>query len=401
MHAFFNLKTRSTNELNMTMEHFDVAVVGLGALGSAAAYHAAKKGAKVVGFEQFELGHVHGASHDTSRILRTSYFASEYVSLAKAAYKDWYSLEEEIGQKLVTITGGLIFLPKDGADTPSDYATSLTARGVAHEILDAKEVNKRWPQFKIPESVSTVYTEDSGIVHAAKSVAAMQFLARAHGAVLMEQTPVESVQPESGGGGSVVIKTPRGQFHADKVILATDAWSNKLLEPLGAAIPLTVMQEQVTYYKPTDVESFDRSRFPVWIWAGEKSYYGFPTYGEPTIKVGRDTSGNPMTPEQRTYIPSPKISDEMTSFLSQTIPDTGRQTLRTVTCQYTITPGREFILAPLEKHRDIILALGAAHAFKFAPAIGRVVAELALDGETTEDIARFRIPKAAIGSSKL
>ncbi|KAJ2967510.1 hypothetical protein NQ176_g9629 [Zarea fungicola] len=91
----------------------------------------------------------------------------------------------------------------------------------------------------------------------------------------------------------------------------------------------------------------------------------------------------------------------MASFLSQTIPDAGRQTLRTVTCQYTITPGREFILAPLEKHRDIILALGAAHAFKFAPAIGRVVAELAIDGETTEDIARFGIPKTAGVISKL
>lgn len=373
------------------MEQFDVAVVGLGALGSAAAYHAARKGAKVVGFEQFEFGHVRGASHDTSRIIRTSYGAPEYVALAKSAYKDWGDLEKASGQKLLTITGGVIFTTGNGRWSATDFCQSLKDNDVSYELLDSKEVKRRWPQFSIPDGVDTVYTADTGIAHASRSVSAMLSLARAHGATLKEQIKVERVTPDKTG---VLIETSAGQFHANKVVLATDAWLNYLLKPLNAEIALSVMQEQVTYYKPTDVDAFQSPRFPVWIWHGDPGFYGFPSYGEPTIKAARDTSKNFMTPEKRTFEHSPELLNQLSTFLQELIPDKARRTLRTVTCQYTITPNRQFIISPLEDHRNIIVALGAAHAFKFAPAIGRILAELAIDGKTTDDISKFGIPKA-------
>lgn len=385
------------------MEHFDVAVVGLGVLGSAAAYHSALKGAKVVAFEQFELGHVHGASHDTSRIVRTSYHASEYVALAKAAYTDWAHLENATGYKLFHQTGGLIFLPQDGltsGQSLSDYTQSLTANNIPHEILNAAQLKKRWPQFAPGDNVVAVYTADSGIVHAARSVAAMQQLARTHGAVLKEHTRVERVTPDT-DRTRVTLTTSSGQFTASKVILATDAWTNKLLAPLGAEIPLTVMQEQVTYYKPTDPAAFESHNFPVWIWSQDTSVYGFPCFGEPTIKVGLDNAKNYMAPEDRTYVHSPKLLERLNSFLGAFIPDDTRQELRTVTCQYTITPDRQFVISPLKRHGNIIVALGAAHAFKFAPAIGRAVAELAIDGKTDADISKFGIPKTSSLDSKL
>ncbi|KIX00092.1 uncharacterized protein Z518_10229 [Rhinocladiella mackenziei CBS 650.93] len=383
------------------MEHFDVAIVGLGALGSAAAYQAARKGAKVVAFEQFELGHVHGSSHDTSRIVRTSYGSPEYVALAKAAYKDWADLEKAAGLKLLTVTGGVTFLNKDGPTPASDYARSLDANNIPYELLDAAEVHRRWPQFQVGDDIVTVYTADSGIVHAAKSVTAMQYVARSYGAVLKERTRVESVKPQTSGKG-VILETSQGQFHAAKVILAADAWTNKLLAPLGAEIPLAVTQEQVTYFKPTDTAAFKSDRFPVWIWGKDLWFYGFPCFGEPTIKAGRDNAENFMTPEQRTYVHSPKLFQQLSCFLDKLIPDKDRLPLRTVTCQYTITPDRQFIISPLEKHHDIIVGLGAAHAFKFAPAFGRVLAELAIDGRTKEDISSFGIPtKAPSLTSKL
>lgn len=386
------------------MERFDVAVVGLGALGSAAAYHASLKGAKVIGFEQFEFGHVRGASSDTSRIVRTSYGEPEYVALARSAYKDWADLERRTGQELLTITGGIIFFPPNTGHKMFDiegYTKSLDINGVPYELLSAQETNKRWPQFKVPDNVQAVYTADSGIAHASKSVSAMQFLARQHGAVLKERTPVDRVTPDGAGTG-VVIETPNGKFHAKKVILATDAWTNKLLKPLKAEIPLDVMQEQVTYFRPkdSDLRSFEQDKFPVWIWGGIPSFYGFPSYGEPTIKAGRDTSYNRMTPEERTYIPSPELSKELQDFMANTIPAKG-EPMRTVTCQYTITPDRQFIISPLEKHKDVIVALGAAHGFKFAPAIGRAAAELAIDGKSTNDLSLFGVPKVAAPSSKL
>ncbi|KAK2680550.1 FAD dependent oxidoreductase [Fusarium oxysporum f. sp. vasinfectum] len=362
------------------MEKFDVAVVGLGALGSAAAWQAARKGAKVVGFEQFEFGHVRGASHDTSRIVRTAYDAPEYVSLAKAAYKDWAELEK----------------------TPvSDYTASLDANNVPYELLGAKEVNKRWPKLDIGDDENAVYTPDTGIAHAAKSVTAMQFVARARGAILKESTPVTAVIPfaKDQNNKGVIVKTEKGDFQARKVILAADAWTNKLLAPLGAQIPLEVMQEQVTYFKPKEPSLFNADHFPVWIrMVDGKTFYGFPTFGEPTIKAGRDVSNNRMSPEDRSYIHSPKLLDELSAFMRDFISkDEELEILRTVTCQYTITPGRHFILSALDEYPDILVALGAAHGFKFAPVIGRVMAELAIDGKTTEDLSKFVIPAIQSG----
>ncbi|RMZ86293.1 hypothetical protein DV736_g6475, partial [Chaetothyriales sp. CBS 134916] len=382
------------------MEKFDVVVVGLGAFGSAAVWQAARKGAKVVGFEQFEFGHVHGASHDTSRIVRTSYDAPEYVALAKSAYKDWAELENSAGVRLLTVTGGIVVLANDrswsaGAKA-TDYTASLDANNVPYELLNAKQVKKRWPQIKTGEDVDTVYTADTGIAHAAKSVTAMQFAARAYGAVLKENTPVTGVVPlaEAPNNKGVLVKTTKGNFRANKVILAADAWINKLLAPLGVQIPLKVMQEQVTYFKPTNPASFEPGRFPVWIWVvGGTTFYGFPTFGEPTIKAARDMSDNCMTPEERTYVHSPELLHELTTFMNGFISeDQNLETLRTVTCQYAITPDRQFVLGPLENHPDILVALGAGHGFKFAPVIGRVMAELAIDGVTTEDISKFGVP---------
>ncbi|KAJ4253420.1 hypothetical protein NW762_010578 [Fusarium torreyae] len=392
----------------MSNNSFDVAVVGLGALGSAAAYHAAIKGAKVIGFEQFEFGNIYGASHDTSRIVRTSYGSPDYVALARAAYKDWAELERRSGLQMLTITGGVVFFPKiadarnlnefEKSMSAAEFVRSLDANGIPYELLDAQEVKRRWPAFNVPDGVETIYTADSGIVHASRSVAAMQYQARAHGAVLKEKTRVDLVTPNAKGNG-VTIETTQGRFHAAKVILAGDAWVNKLLAPLGSEVPLKIMQEQVTYYKPEDIAPYDESKFPVWIWAGEKYFYGFPTYGEPAIKAGRDTSNNLMTPEERTFVPSEELFNELTSFMSGLIPAKG-QPLRTITCQYAITPDRQFIISPLKKHPNVIVGLGGGHAFKFAPAIGRVLAELAIDGATKEDISNFGFPRTG-SESKL
>jgi sarcosine oxidase len=371
------------------METYDVAVIGLGALGSAATYHLARRGVNVVAFEQFELGHVRGASHDTSRIIRTAYGEEPYVRLAQSAYRDWADFERVAGETFVTVTGGVVFIKRNGPYSAANFTSSLTASGVEHELLTPDEVAARWPQFRLPDDVDTIYTPDSGIVHASRSVAALQMQARAHGAELRDRTRVESITPDADG---VVIETAAGPVRAGRVILATDAWTNRLLEPLGAGIPLVTMQEQVTYFKPAEPEAFERERFPVWIWEDEVCYYGFPGYGEPTIKAARDVSNNLMAPDERTFVPSPELLEQLTGFMRETIPGAG-EPLRTVTCQYALTPDRNFVLGPLPEHPQILVALGAGHAFKFTPAIGRILAELAVDGATSDDIATFAVPR--------
>jgi len=371
------------------MESFEVAVVGMGALGSAAAYHLARRGARVVAFEQFELGHVRGASHDTSRIVRTSYGAAPYVRLAQAAYRDWADLEQESGERLLTITGGLIFVPRSGPYAASDFTAALTECGVPHELLSPAQVHARWPQFRLPAGVETVYTADSGIAHAARTVTTLQLRARALGADIRDRTPVEALTPD---GAGVVVRTAHGEVRADTVILATDAWTNDLLRPLGAAIPLDVMQEQVTYFRPSPLDAFDSDRMPVWIWEDHECYYGFPAYGEPTIKAARDVSENRMTPQERTFVPDDGLTAELSAFMHGLLPDAG-SALRTVTCQYALTPDRRFMIGPVPEHPAILVALAAGHGFKFTPTIGRVLAELALEGRSTEDLSAFSVAR--------
>lgn len=377
------------------MESFDTAVVGLGALGSAAAYQLARRGVSVVGFEQFELGHVRGASHDSSRIVRTSYGSLPYVRFAQSAYRDWAELEEVSGTKLFTQTGGVIFIPVDGPYSASDFTTSLEAAGVPYELLTPEEVHARWPQFTIPDGVETVYTADSGMVHAANTVATLQEQAVRHGAVLRDNTPVTGLEP---GPEGVVVTTASGPVRVRKVIVAADAWTNELLEPLGARIPLEIMQEQVTYFSPDAPETFAPESFPVWIWEDELCFYGFPTFGEPTVKAGRDVSENLMTPAERSFEHSPELERQLDGFLAATIPGRGA-VQRTITCQYALTPDRRFIIGALPEHPDVIVGLGAGHAFKFTPAFGRVLAELAIDGVSTDDLSSFAVePPAAVPS---
>lgn len=374
------------------MESFEVAVVGMGALGSAATYHLARRGATVVAFEQYELGHVRGASHDTSRIVRTSYGSSAYVRLAQSAYRDWADLEAESGERLLTITGGIIMLPVAGPYSASDFTAALTECDVEHELLSPAEVHARWPQFHVPEDVETVYTADTGIAHASRTVATLQMRARVHGADIRDRTPVVALEPD---GDGVIVRTAQGDIRAGKVIVTADAWTNELLEPLGAAIPLDIMQEQVSYFRPEHPEQYDRSSFPVWIWEDDECYYGFPTYGEPTIKAARDVSENRMTPATRSFVPSPELIEQLTGFMHDVIPGSGPE-LRTVTCQYALTKDRRFVLSALPQHPDIIVGLAAGHGFKFTPALGRVLAELALDGESTDDLSEFAAADAMI-----
>jgi sarcosine oxidase len=376
---------------DVPMEHFDVAVVGLGALGSATAYHLAGRGVRVVGFEQFELGHVRGASHDTSRIVRHSYESEEYVRLAVEAYDEWDMLQTDTDERLITPSGGLVFCAPDTPVPASEYADALAAVDIPFELLSPREVTDRWAPVRLPDGTVTVYTPTSAIAHAARTVATLQLHARVRGAQLRAGTRVVALEP---GPDGVVLRTEAGDVRAGRVVLATDAWANDLLAPLGAAIPLEIMQEQVTYFRPDDPAPFEHGRFPNWIWEGPTSFYGFPTYGEPTIKAARDASYNLMTPEERTFVPSEELLAELRAFMAQTFVGSGSP-LRTVTCQYAITPGREFILDAVPGHPDIVVGLGAGHAFKFTPVIGRILADLAVSGGTSSDIGRFRMPQLA------
>jgi sarcosine oxidase len=374
-------------------ESFDFAVIGLGALGSATAYQLAARGHRVAGFEQFELGHHRGASHDTSRILRRSYHTPAYVRLAGEAYHDWADLSAAVGTELVTATGGIDLFPPDPAIPIVDYTSSLDACDVPYELLTSTEVAQRWPRVRLPEGGCAIYQRDTGMVHAARTVASLQRLARSHGADLRDRTAARIVD---GGPAGVELATSSGRVQCRRVVVTADAWTNDALSELAVRLPLTVTQEQVTYFTPDDPDAFALERFPVWIWMDEPSFYGFPTYGAPGVKAGQDVGGRVTTAEERTFTPDPANLEQLTTFMSATFPGSTAAVGRTVTCLYTLTPDRDFVVGALPDHPDVVIGLGAGHGFKFTPTFGRMLADLAVDGETSSDIAAFGLDRPAL-----
>jgi sarcosine oxidase len=363
----------------------DYVVVGLGALGSAAAWQLTARGHSVVGLDQFELGHSRGASHDTSRILRHSYHTPAYVRLTCEAYDDWARLEDESAEQLVTVVGGLDLFPPDCAITPLDYVESMRAVGIEFEELDVAEIRRRWPVFDPPPGTRGLFQSRGAIVPAARGTAAMQRLATANGAALLGSTAVTGIEDR---GSHLAVETLGSSYTCRGVVVCADAWTNQVLARLGVAIPLTVTLEQATYFQPADSRPF--ADMPLWIWMDEPSYYGFPCYGESTIKAAQDCGGPVVDPDHRTSDPDPdpEMLDRLATFVNSLLPRSGRP-VRSLRCQYTLTPDRDFVLAPVPGHPSVVVGLGAAHSFKFAPTFGRILADLATTGETSSDVSAF------------
>jgi sarcosine oxidase len=358
---------------------YDATVIGLGGIGSAAAWRlaAAPGNARVLGLEQFELGHDRGASQDQSRITRLSYHRREYVELAVVAQAAWREVEAAAGRRILTMTGGLDLAPENAAESIDDYADSMTAAGVSFEWLDEVEVMRRWPAWRLRADTRAIFQADAGIADPEQGNAAHQALARQAGAELLEHTRVAAIK-DHGGELEVTLDDGRA-FSAGAVVVCADAWTNDLLGPLGHALPLSVTREQVTWFEPEDAAAFARERFPIWIWLDQPSFYGFPAHAGRGPKVGQDVGGRTTTATTRSFDLDVDCLDRVETFLTRHLPGALGRRDTTKTCLYTLTPDRDFVLDRVPDHPGIVVALGAAHGYKFAALFGRLLADLALD----------------------
>jgi sarcosine oxidase len=395
------------------LERVDTVVVGAGGLGSATAWQLARRGADVTLLEKFAFGHTRGASHDTSRILRRSYHTPAYVALANEAYDDWALLERESGEQLVTRTGGVDLFPPGSSIAAIDYTTSMAACGVEFLELTAAEVAQRWQALSLPAGTLALYQGDTSIVPAGRSTATMQRLAREQGALLYDESPVTGLVDHGDDGVEVVVggspadgaanggraATTYRRLLARRVVLTADAWTNDLLAHLGTSLPLTVTREQVTYFAPPAPERFGADRLPVWIWMDDPSFYGFPTYDEAgngaLVKAAQDCGGAVTSGDGRSFDTDAAALDLLRGFVSGLLPGVGPPA-RTVTCLYTLTPDRDFVVGPVPGHPGVLLGLGAGHAFKFAPTFGRLLADLVTSGSTSSDITAFAADRPAL-----
>jgi len=375
---------------------YEVIVVGCGGIGSAAAYWLARRaGSEVLAIEQFPLGHDRGSSQDHSRIIRRSYHDPSYTALAAPAYDLWSQVEAESGLQLVFKTGGLDLelLGTSGPKDLSHCAETMAADGIDFDDLNAQEVMKRWPQFRLPDDARGLFQADSGLVDASKANAVHRALARGQGAVFRDRLPIRAIRSTP---SAVDVVTDDGVFSAGHLVVAAGAWTNSVLAMLGTAWPLTVTQEQVTYFSTPNVRDFAPDRFPVWIWRAPEEFYGFPIFGEVATKAGQDVGGEEVTAETRSFEPDARTRERLVRFLETHLPGFLGPELYTKTCLYTMPPDRHFVIDALPGHPRVTIAVDAGHAFKFATLIGRILSQLALDGRTEYPIAAFRADRPAL-----
>lgn len=286
----------------------------------------------------------------------------------------------------------------NGSDA-ENYINNMKLQKIPHEVLTPGEVMRRWPQFKLSSDMVAAFQPDGGFVDPSKATVAHVRLALAYGAEISDNTVVESVDIR---GGSCRVVTSVGTFESSKLVLTSGAWTNRVLASLGIDLPLTVTQEQVTYFVPRNLDDFSPQRFPIWITHDEcgLSFYGFPVYGEKAAKAAQDLGGRVVTAESRSFEPDLDNLKRVTTFLERHIPSMLGQILRTKTCLYTMPPDRNFIIDQLPNFPEVSMSVGAGHMFKFASLVGKILSELSMGGKTGYPIDLFSLRRRAITDPK-
>ncbi|MFI5838314.1 N-methyl-L-tryptophan oxidase [Catenuloplanes sp. NPDC051500] len=378
------------------MPTYDVIVLGLGGMGSAAACHLAARGQRVLGLERFGPAHDQGASHGGSRITRQSYFEDPaYVPLLLRAYELWDRLSRDSGADVITLTGGLMIGPA-GSRTVAGSRRSAEQWGLAHEMLDAPELRRRFPTLNPGPDDVALYEAKAGLVRPEDTVRAHLALAARAGADLRFGEP--AIEWTATGGG-VRVTTEAGVYEAGHLVVAPGAWAPRMLADLGVRL---VVERQVQYWfaPRTPIADFGLDRHPIWIWedADGTQIYGFPALDGPDggVKVAFFRKGEVCTPETIDREVHPDEIETVRAHLGRVLPGAAGRFLRAKTCMYTNTPDEHFVIAAHPEHATVTVACGfSGHGFKFVPVVGEILADLALTGTTAHPIALFD-PKRAL-----
>ena len=366
---------------------FDVCVVGLGAMGSAAAWQAAKRGARVLGIDRFAPPHALGSSHGDTRITRLAIGeGAHYTPLVLRANEIWRELERETGESLHVVTGGLIISgPARSATTHvADFFENTLAAarsfGIAHEVLDAAAIRKRFPQFAVRDDEVGYYEPGAGYLRPERCIAAQLRIAQARGAELHTGEAVEAVEDL---GDRVRVTTQSARYEARRVILAMGAWLPAFLGDAGR--DLRVTRQVLYWFEPRgDIAAFEAPRFPVWIWELQETkhvIYGFPAIDGPGggVKLATEQYETTSTPESvRRDVTDGEKEAMFRELVAPHLPGLGPRCVKAVACMYTATPDFQFRVGPDPARRNVIVVSACSgHGFKHSSAIGERVAEMA------------------------
>ncbi|MEP7380770.1 MAG: N-methyl-L-tryptophan oxidase [Gemmatimonadota bacterium] len=371
---------------------FDVAIVGLGAMGSAAAYHLAKRGQRVVGIDRFSPPHALGSSHGRSRMIREAYFEDPiYVPLVQRAYALWADLQREAaGAPFFLRTGGLMIGP-EGCALVAGTLRSVETHGLAHEVLPARALHRQYPAFAPLDDMVGVLDPNAGILFPESIIEAHLRLAEQHGAVVVRDTVVHGWERT---GDVLEIRAGDETITARQIVIAAGAWTSSLLP----ALPLTVERQVIHWFDPAqEPDYFTPKRMPVSMWELHNGslFYTKPDLGD-GVKVGVHHGGRMVSPDDIDR----RINDAEDAYvydlLRRFVPFAKGHPLERAVCMYTNTPDRHFII---DRHPDdrsvLILSACSGHGFKFSSVLGEIAADLVTTGSSAFDLSRFSLSRFA------
>jgi len=374
-------------------KRYDAIVVGLGAMGSATAYHLARRGRSVLAFDQFTPPHARGSSHGETRIIREAYFEHpSYVPLLQRAYALWHELEHNAGDTLFVATGGLMLGTPDSAIV-SGALRSAREHALRHEYLTAREVRSRFPALRPDDDMVAVLEPRAGVLFPERCVAAHLELARRGGAHLRCD---ERVLRYEAGADGVRVFTAQAHFDAATLIVTAGAWAARLLPDLK--LPLQVERQVLYWFEPAAAAPFLPDRCPVHLWQfdGQHFFYGFPdmrgSAGAGTgVKVARHHDGVLVDPDTVDRAVSADEAAAMRSIVRRYLPGADGPLRQATVCVYTNTPDEHFWLDRHPAESQVLIASPCSgHGFKFASVIGEVLADLATTGQSAFDLGLFR-----------
>lgn len=375
---------------------FDTIIIGLGGMGSATAFQLAARGQRVLGLDQFTPPHLHGSSHGQSRVIRQAYFEDPaYVPLLRRAYELWREVETLTGQSLLTITGGLMLGRKDSA-VVAGSRRSATEHGLPHELLDAREIHRRFPPFQPEPDTVALFERNAGFLRVEECVRAHLQLAAARGAELKYEIEVLAWAADD---NNVRVETSAGTYEARQLVISAGPWAGELLADLN--LPLTVERQVQLWFEPTTgIGDFLPEKFPVWIWQTDDGLnpYGLPAVNGPAAGVktaihhgGKNTHCTPATVDRTV---GPEEIEQARRCLAHRIPTLAGRCLDAVTCLYTNTPDEHFVVDRHPKFpRVIVVSPCSGHGFKFCPVIGEMVAQMIQHDESRPPLELFRIDR--------
>lgn len=373
---------------------FDVIILGLGGMGSAAAFHLAARGQRVLGFDQFTPPHEQGSTHGHSRVIRQAYYEDPaYVPLLLRAYELWRELEKKAARQLLTVTGGLMLGSPDSGVVAGSLR-SAQQHGLPHELLDANEIRKRFPQFAPAADTVALFEANAGIVRPEESVRVNLALAARLGAELRCE---EKVTAWKAAGGGVRVTTTRGNYEAGQLVIAAGPWLANVLADL--ALPLHVERQVQFWFEPVGAMApFLPDRFPIWIWETKDGAhpYGLPAIDGSSsgVKVAFHHGGKHprCTPGTIDRTVSEAEIDAARQCVSALIPALDGRSLNAVTCMYTNTPDEHFVIDWHPAHSQVLIVSPCSgHGFKFCPVVGEIAADLIEHGNTQHNIGPFRL----------